>query len=118
MAENKLTAAKINKLRKEIKGEATINRIGVRTTSPKQLTFGRYPDLSVAEARKKRDNCRQWLAEGSDPAIELKLGEAKTPKPISLWDAVNYWIENYAIDNRKNVLINEQQLDKWIPDKV
>ncbi|MCL1056821.1 site-specific integrase [Shewanella gelidimarina] len=144
MAENKLTAAKINKLRKEVKAKAqtfadglglTLRvtpsskdeasalwlfryRVGDRTTSPKQLALGKYPDLSIAEARKKRDRCRQWLAEGKDPAIELKLGEAKTLMPISLWDAVNYWIDNYALDARKNALLNKQQLDKWLPIDV
>ena len=144
MAENKLTAAQINKLRKEVKGKAKSfadglglslrltpsskpeasalwlfrYRIGDRTTSPKQLTLGRYPDLSIAEARKKRDKCRQWLAEAKDPAIELKLGEAKTLKPISLWDAVEHWIENYALDHRKGALVNKLQLDKWIPEDV
>jgi len=144
MSENKLTAAKINKLRKEIKGktqsladglglslrltpssrqEASAlwlfrYRVGDRTTSPKSLTLGKYPDLSIAEARKKRDKCRQWLAEAKDPAIELKLGEARSLKPINLWEAVEYWIENYATDNRKNAKLNKQQLDKWIPEKI
>ncbi len=144
MAENKLTAAKIDRLRKEIqdkpksvadglglsirftpsnKSEANAlwlfrYRVGARTTSPKQLALGKYPDLSIAAARKKRDKCRQWLAEGLDPAIELKLGEAQTLKPITLWDAVNYWIDNYAVDNRRNAEVNRQQLHKWIPERV
>ncbi|QYJ94760.1 tyrosine-type recombinase/integrase [Shewanella spartinae] len=144
MAENKLTAAKIDRLRKEIqdkpksvadglglsirftpsnKPEANAlwlfrYRVGARTTSPKQLALGKYPDLSIAAARKKRDKCRQWLAEGLDPAIELKLGEAQTLKPITLWDAVNYWIDNYAVDNRRNAEVNRQQLHKWIPERV
>jgi hypothetical protein len=37
-----------------------------------QLKLGRYPDLSVELARNKVPELRNWLAEGRDPASELK----------------------------------------------
>lgn len=33
------------------------------------LSFGRYPIVSLAEARRKRDEAKKLLANGTDPAI-------------------------------------------------
>ena len=38
----------------------------------KKLGFGRYPDVSLKEARKRRDLARETLAKGIDPAEEKK----------------------------------------------
>ncbi|PAM24979.1 integrase, partial [Acinetobacter baumannii] len=38
-----------------------------------RLTLGRYPDMSLKEARSSRDKCRQWLASGKDPKHQLAL---------------------------------------------
>lgn len=37
-----------------------------------QLSFGKYPDVSLAQARKKRDEARKLIAEGIDPREEKK----------------------------------------------
>lgn len=36
----------------------------------RKLTIGRYPDIGLGEARKRRDTAREQLAMGSDPARE------------------------------------------------
>jgi integrase len=36
----------------------------------KRLTFGRYPEVSLAEAREKRDQARRLLRDMRDPAVE------------------------------------------------
>lgn len=36
----------------------------------KRVTFGPYPDVSLAEARDKRDVCKRLLRDGKDPSIE------------------------------------------------
>lgn len=36
----------------------------------KRLTFGPYPEVSLAEAREKRDRAKRLLRDGRDPAIE------------------------------------------------
>ena len=45
--------------------------------SEKKLSFGAYPQLSLRDARKMRDDARELLAEGKDPSLEKqreKLG--------------------------------------------
>lgn len=42
----------------------------------KRLTFGAYPEISIAEARDMRDAARRLLREGIDPAIERKQRKA------------------------------------------
>jgi hypothetical protein len=46
----------------------------------KLLSHGSYPELSLAKARKKRDEAKETLAEGNDPATQkhLKKIEAET----------------------------------------
>ena len=43
----------------------------------KLLSFGAYPDLSLAKARKQRDAARETLAEGKDPSAERKAAREK-----------------------------------------
>lgn len=40
------------------------------------LTFGAYPEVSLADARQKRDDARKLLAAGGDPAEQRKLDRA------------------------------------------
>ncbi len=41
-----------------------------------RLALGAYPEISLAEARKRRDAARSMLAEGMDPALERKRHKA------------------------------------------
>lgn len=43
----------------------------------KQLTFGRYPEMSLAEAREQRDAAKRLLKLGQDPSAERKLAKAR-----------------------------------------
>ena len=45
------------------------------------LSFGSYPDVTLTQARTKRDDARKTLAEGIDPAQKRK--EEKTAASIS-----------------------------------
>lgn len=89
-------------------------RIGDRSTNPTKLVLGSYPDLSLANARKKREECRAWLADGKDPKFEIALAIDKTIKPITVVDALNFWIDEYAIGKRTNALKHRQQFNKWL----
>ncbi|MVO18487.1 tyrosine-type recombinase/integrase [Parasedimentitalea huanghaiensis] len=42
----------------------------------KLLSFGRYPELSLKQARGKRDQARKLLAEGKDPSFERRKEQA------------------------------------------
>lgn len=39
----------------------------------KLLSLGRYPIVSLADARKKRDEAKRLLEEGIDPSVQRKL---------------------------------------------
>ncbi len=39
------------------------------------LSHGQYPAVSLAKARRKRDQTRELLAEGTDPAVQKKLDQ-------------------------------------------
>lgn len=79
-----------------------------------RLTLGRYPDMSLKEARDLRDKCRNWLASGKDPKLQLNLDTQESLKPVTVRDALEYWIENYGRENRANVDDHVLQLNKHI----
>lgn len=77
-------------------------RLGGRESSPIWLTLGRYPDLSLKAARERRDQCREWLAQGKDPRVYSKLQEQQSLYPVTVKGAVDYWFDNYGREKRKN----------------
>ncbi|NCB61481.1 MAG: DUF4102 domain-containing protein, partial [Gammaproteobacteria bacterium] len=79
-----------------------------------RLTLGRYPDMSLKEARSSRDKCRQWLASGKDPKHQLALTTRETLKPVTVQEAIEYWIREYAEENRANVERHKAELRKHI----
>ncbi|WP_285163948.1 tyrosine-type recombinase/integrase [Shewanella goraebulensis] len=89
-------------------------RIGDRTSNPETIVLGNYPDLTIAKARKKRDEFKSWLADGKDPKVEVALALEKTLKPITVSDALDYWINEYATEKRTNSLKHRQQFNKWL----
>ncbi|WP_145598738.1 tyrosine-type recombinase/integrase [Yersinia alsatica] len=72
----------------------------------KKLSLGVYPDVSLAEARLKRDDARKVLAEGGDPSekkqlekITRKLAVEHTFKALAMeWHSYKSatWSESYA----------------------
>ncbi|MDX7988419.1 site-specific integrase [Xenorhabdus sp. 12] len=89
-------------------------RIGGRETEADIITLGRYPDMSLKEARGIRDKCRNWLSLGKDPKFQLKLTTQESLKPVTVKEAIEYWIENYAKNNRENIDKHISQLQKHI----
>lgn len=89
-------------------------RLGGRETKPQRLRLGNYPDMGLKLARERRDQCRSWLAEGKDPKHQLNLTTAETLKPVTVEDALKYWIREYATDHRANVERHKAQLEKHI----
>ncbi|NIJ32786.1 tyrosine-type recombinase/integrase [Sphingomonas oligoaromativorans] len=41
------------------------------------LSLGQWPEISLAEARAKRDDARKMLSDGSDPALEKRRAKAR-----------------------------------------
>ncbi|MGE6648834.1 tyrosine-type recombinase/integrase [Shewanella colwelliana] len=69
----------------------------------KRMDLGGYPDLSLKQARDVVDECRSWLAEGHDPKLKRSMSREKTLAPVTVQQALEYWIDNYARDNRTHV---------------
>lgn len=74
----------------------------------RQLVFGPYPDLSLADAREERDRARKLLREGRDPSIERRSRAAAAAtaaahtfeKVAREWYETNkgQWAERHAWD--------------------
>ncbi|MCP9267262.1 tyrosine-type recombinase/integrase [Xenorhabdus sp. XENO-1] len=79
-----------------------------------RLTIGRYPDMSLKLARETRDKCRNWLASGKDPKLQFNLTMQESLKPVTVKDAIEYWIEHYGRENRVNIDSLIRQLEKHI----
>ena len=78
-------------------------RLGGREAKLERLVFGRYPDMTLKAARDRRDQCRTWLAGGCDPRRQLLEDVTQTLKPVTVKDALLYWVDNYAQTNRSDV---------------
>lgn len=85
-----------------------------KSTNPLTLVLGRYPDLSLSAARAQRDKCKSWLADNLDPKDQYKLTSTETLNPVTVRQALQYWIDNYAVHNRANYQRHQAQLDKHI----
>lgn len=85
-----------------------------KSQHPLTLVLGKYPDLSLSVARQQRDKCKTWLADNLDPKDQYNLSSSESLNPVTVKQALNYWIENYAIDNRANYLRHKAQLERHI----
>ncbi|WP_234703754.1 Arm DNA-binding domain-containing protein [Aeromonas sp. 19NY04SH05-1] len=84
----------------------------------KNLTLGSYTGqeggLSLSEARKKAAQCRAWLEEGNDPALMTRIGKDERLKPVTVKDALEYWLCHHADKKRSNSEKHRQQFAKWV----
>lgn len=89
-------------------------RIGGRESASQRIKLGNYPDLSLKAARDKREQCRSWLAEGKNPKHQLNVTTQETLKPVTVKEAMEYWVREYATHKRANVGKHTEQLKKHI----
>ncbi|CAM3981022.1 Putative prophage CPS-53 integrase [Vibrio aerogenes CECT 7868] len=89
-------------------------RLGGRETNPKLLGLGSYPETSLKQAREKRDRCREWLDNGKDPGVEMNLLRASRQYPVTVKEALDYWLKHYAKENRKNYKRHQAQFERHI----
>lgn len=80
----------------------------------KRLDLGRYPDLSLKQARITAQECREWLAQGFDPKIQRKIQRDSTIKPVTVKEALEYWLVEYAATNRANFEKHRSQFTRHI----
>lgn len=74
--------------------------------------------MPLKMAREKRDQCRQWLAEGLNPKIEAELSAEETLKPVTVRDALEYWLTNYARKKRSDEELIRAQFCKHIYPRI
>ena len=79
----------------------------------KKLGLGRYPDVSLKEARNRRDQARQKLAMGVDPVTEKKVAEAEAVLVAagSFSVVANDYLDKVAKEGREAVTIKKS---RWL----
>ncbi|WP_324029524.1 tyrosine-type recombinase/integrase [Pantoea sp. JZ2] len=89
-------------------------RTGGRETASQRIKLGNYPELSLKAARELREQCRSWLAEGVNPKFQLGITKQQSLQPVTVKEALEYWITEYATHRRANVAKHTEQLKKHI----
>ncbi len=86
------------------------------------LTLGTYTGqaegLSLAEARRKGAQCRAWLEEGNDPALMIRLAKDERLKPVTVQEALEYWLTHHAEKKRTNCEKHRQQFARWVYPRI
>jgi integrase len=74
-----------------------------------KLTFGRYPDVSLAKARERRDEARQMLANGIDPAAAKREAEAiaKISQETTFKQIAEEFIERMKVEMRSEATLTK-----------
>ncbi|MEB8285606.1 site-specific integrase [Aeromonas veronii] len=87
-----------------------------------EVTLGKFTNnnagIDLEEARRKTEQCKGWLAAGHNPALMLKLAKEERLKPVTVKDAICYWLDNYAAQNRKNAPKIRLLFQKWLFPKI
>lgn len=91
------------------------------TKKEKGLTFGAYPDVSLAAARERRDEARKKVAMGGDPSAERKAVKAglELKAANSFRNLVIEWHEWLRADispetSKKNFRLFERDVLPWL----
>lgn len=61
-----------------------------------RLKLGRYPDLSIEDARNKIPELRNWLAEGRNPSSEKKRHKVNIEGRPTLDECAEEWLTKYV----------------------
>ncbi|WP_261816198.1 tyrosine-type recombinase/integrase [Vibrio gallicus] len=80
----------------------------------KELVLGQYPVISLGEARDRVYNHKRTLLDGYDPMVERKLAVSRVLDAVTVKDALEYWLDNYAAKNRANHEKHRSQFAKHI----
>ncbi len=77
------------------------------------LAFGVYPDVSLADAREKREIAKKQLAAGIDPAVQRKLDKiaAAETRKHTFRVVADEWIEKLAREGKAPATLEKI---KWL----
>jgi len=82
----------------------------------KEFTIGRYPDISLGDARKIALGLRNQVNDGLDIALEKQLGKQKQRSIDTLDDFVDEYLANQT--HLKHPKIPRQRYDKHVKPKI
>ncbi|HCG6384418.1 tyrosine-type recombinase/integrase [Vibrio alginolyticus] len=80
----------------------------------KRMDLGDYPALSLVKARDAAEQCREWLADGFDPKQKRSLEREEKLHPVTVQEALEYWLVGYAEENRANSSKHRSQFERHI----
>ncbi|WP_347252943.1 tyrosine-type recombinase/integrase [Leminorella grimontii] len=63
---------------------------------PLRLKLGNYGSMSIKDAREAMQECKAWLAEGKDPAIQRIMKKEKVTGAATINDIVTEWLNSPA----------------------
>jgi len=83
----------------------------------KTLALGVYPEVTLAEARQRRDRARKTLAHGIDPSVAKREEKtARAEAAANTFEAVSRdWLENTA---NKRAEITQAKITNWLEKDV
>ena len=86
--------------------------------------MGVYPDVSLADAREKRDQARKVIASGSDPSeLRKAIKASRTEHTANSFEVITrMWLKNYSANlstatSEKNLRLFERDVFPWIGAK-
>lgn len=80
---------------------------------PKLMSFGTYPEVSLQQARARRDEARALVAEGADPAQDRREKKQKAKlEAINTFEAIaNDW---HSLHNKNKSERHQQRVKRWL----
>lgn len=89
----------------------------VHLTKHKTLAFGAWPDVSLAQAREKRDQARNLIAAGLDPMEEAKLERLRAIKEVenTFKSVAEEWFTKNEKEGKAPVTLRKI---RWLLDKA
>lgn len=80
---------------------------------PKLMSLGTYPEVSLQQARARRDEARALVAEGQDPSEARKEAKAQAKlEALNTFEAVaNEW---HALHNKRKSERHQQRVKRWL----
>jgi len=79
---------------------------------PRRITFGVYPEMTLAQAHEKHAKARQLLDKGKDPGTEEQDKKAESKRSPTVRRLVEEYLEKYAKPNKRSWKEDERILNK------
>lgn len=89
------------------------------TGKEKLLSFGVYPEVTLKEAREKRDNARKMLRDGIDPSMAKKAQKASDSGADTFETIAREWFEKFSstwsLSHRERIIRRlERDVFPWL----